>query len=204
MRARWLALVVALPACASTPGARPHDMSAAAHDAHAEQEEDAARRSEARIAWTATPDGRAEVERLRRMAADHRAASKALRDTEASACANLSEEDRAVSPFQRYSDIASVEPYSVGARAPRLLGARIHFRAVPGLTAPWLQRLIDCHAARIATLGHDAPEMASCPLLPKDVSASVSSEAAGFVVDLKSWDHESAREVLRRARALVK
>jgi hypothetical protein len=44
--------------------------------------------------------------------------------------------------------------------------------------------------------------MPTCPLVPKDVHASVSSRGDGFDVDVKSWDEASAREVLRRARAL--
>lgn len=200
-------LPMSLGACASTPGASPDDMSAAGHEAVAAAEEASAARDEAQIGWTSkrnpSSDERAEIERLRRMAAEHRAASKALRDAEARACSNLSEDDRGVSPFERYSDIVSVAPINAGGRFPRVLGATVHFRAVPGLTKEWLERLVDCHVARIAALGHEVPEMPTCPLVPNDTSASVSSSDSGFDVDVKSWDEATAREVLRRARALV-
>jgi hypothetical protein len=209
MRALFPAAVVAavLSACASTPGAQPHAMSVAGHEAAAAQEETTAAQYEARIDWTSSrspsAEDRAEMERLRKMAADHRAASKVLRDAEEVACASLSPDDRSMSPFEHYKDISSIEPIWVGARSRRLLGATIHFRAVPGLTKEWLQRLVDCHLARIAALGHDVPEMPKCPLIPRDVSARVSSSDGGFTVDIKSWDEESAREVWRRSRALV-
>jgi hypothetical protein len=182
-------------------------MSAAGHEAAAGRLEAQAADYEARIAWISTrspsPGDKAELERLRKMAADHREASGALRDAEAIACANLSEDDRVMSPFEHYRDIASVEPIYVGARIQRLLGARIHFRAVPGLTKEWLQRLLDCHMARVAMLGHDVPEMPMCPLVPRDVTATVSPGAAGLDVDVKSWNEESAQDVLRRARGLL-
>ena len=188
-----LAVLIGVAACASTPGARPEDMSAAGHDA-------AAAREEARVAWAADPG---EAQRLRKMAADHRAASATVRDAEASACANLSEADRAMSPFEHYRDIASVEPIYVGARYRHLVGATIRFRAVPGLTAQWLRRLIDCHSARIAALGHDVPEMPDCPLVPKDVTVTVTTNDAGFDVELKSWNDMAAHDVWRRAQDLV-
>jgi hypothetical protein len=157
--------------------------------------------------WTSTQNPTAkhieEADKLRKAAADHRAAAQALRDAEAAACEGLSDDDRDISPFEHYADIASVDPIYYGGRHRRLLGATVHFRAVPGLTAQWLQRQVDCHLARIAALGHDLPEMPTCPLVPRDVTASVSSNDKGFDVDVKSWDEESAREVFRRARRLV-
>jgi hypothetical protein len=105
------------------------------------------------------------------------------------------------------ADIASVselsESVTVGhATSTRVVGASIVLRAVPGLTAEWLQRLVDCHLARNAALGHDVPEMPDCPLVPRGVSARVRSVGNGFAVDVRSEDPDVAADVLARARRL--
>ena len=142
------------------------------------------------------------------MAADHRAASQALRDAEARACVGLSDDDRDTSPFAHREDISSVEPLTDNVSSgkgqyARMAGAVITFRAVPGMTAQWLQRVVDCHVARNAALGHDVPEMPYCPLVPKNVAAQVTATSAGFAVAVRSDDVDTAKEVLRRARTLA-
>lgn len=229
-----LAAIPGLADCArQTPGANPHDMSAAQHEAMARQEHTEAESHSARYdpnadrtrsgcsgggraavdaCWTSTTNPTKEhlghAEEHRRRAADHRGASQALRDAEARACVGIPVADRDESPFDHREDIASVEPlYSPlsGGKNPtrRFEGATVTFRAVPGMTAQWLQRVIDCHLARNAALGHDVPEMAYCPLVPKGVTASATPTQAGFGVAIKSDDMDVAREVLRRAQALV-
>ena len=161
--------------------------------------------------WTSVTNATAEhldeAKKHHQMAADHRAASQALRDAEARACVGLPDLDRDMSPFEHCEDIASVDPLvtagSGKASTSRMMGATVVFRAVPGMTAPWLQRVVDCHLARNAALGHDVPEMPYCPLVPKDVSAHVAETNAGFAVAVRSDDSDAAREVLRRAHALV-
>jgi hypothetical protein len=134
---------------------------------------------------------------------------QALRDTEARACAGLSEDDRDISPFEHREDVASVEPFyastssSKGGAQSRLAGAIVTFRALPGMTAEWLQRVIDCHLERNAAIGHEAPDMPWCPLLPKGVTATVASTGAGFAVVIRSEDTDTANEILRRARTLI-
>jgi hypothetical protein len=215
--------------CAGTPGAQPHDMGAAQHEAMARKADEGAALQQARYdpkadvttqrcnprsttCWTSTSNPTAEhlaeAEKYRRMAADHRAASQALRDAEARACVGLSDDDRDRSPFTHREDIASAEPlYATlsSGKGPRsrLEGASITFRAVPGMTAEWLQRVVDCHLARNAVLGHDSTDMPNCPLVPKNVTARVSGSGDGFTVAVRSDDSETANEVLRRARALV-
>lgn len=207
--------------CATTKGARPHDMSAAQHDAMAAQEARAGA-ADARaydpsqttttescqnpsrgpdpedVCWTSesnpTAIFREEAAQLRKMAAEHRAASQALRDAEARACVGLSERNRDMSPFEHAGDITGVEP-SAG-------GAVISFRPVPGMTAQWLQRVLDCHLARNAALGNQMPEMSSCPLVPKDVTAKVTPTDKGFAVTVRSDNGDSAKEILRRAQRL--
>lgn len=174
------------------------------------------------ICWaSATNPTKEHVERAeehRKRAAEHRAASAALRDAEARACAGIAAHDRDESPFDHREDIAAVSPiyasegepgssagagYVSGARGQRLEGANVTFRAVPGMTAQWLQRTVDCHLARNAALGHDVAEMAYCPLVPKGVSAKVSGTTTGFAVALRSDDPNAAREIVRRAQALL-
>lgn len=240
-------LIRAFSACASTslaigcarqtPGAHPHDMSAAQHEAMARQEHSEAEAHSARfdpnagrersrcpaggaaaagsgadVCWTTTTNPTKEhlehAEEHRKRAADHRAASQALRDAEARACIGIREEDRDESPFDHREDIESVEKlYSPpsGGKNPtrRFEGATVAFRAVPGMTAQWLQRVVDCHLARNAALGHEVPEMAYCPLVPKGVTASVTATQAGFAVAIRGEDTEVANEIWRRAQALL-
>jgi hypothetical protein len=144
----------------------------------------------------------------RRVAAEHRAASMALREAEARACAGISLEDRDMSPFDHVEDIASVQPLveptgSPKARTQRTAGAIVTFRAVPGMTAEWLQREVDCHLARNASLGHVVPEMPNCPLVPNGVQARVASTGNGFAVTIRSDSDQAAKDVLARAQRIL-
>lgn len=161
--------------------------------------------------WTSFSNPTAEhlrmAEEHRRHAADHRAASAALRDAEARACVGMSPDDRDVSPFDHVEDIARVEPLTEPtgtgkAVSQRTAGAVVTFRAVPGMTAEWLQRVVDCHLARNAALGHPAREMPSCPLVPNGAQARVTSTGDGFAVTIRSDDAVTAREILSRAERL--
>ena len=224
-------ILVMLAACtSSTQGARPHDMSAAQHERSAEEHARTAEGhagqydpkakvtttgcgAQTRICWTSVENPTVAhlraAEEHRRHAADHRAASTALRDVEARVCTGIDPDDRDISPFDRIEDIAGVEPLeeelsptapSRGLPLRRTVGAVVMFRARPGMTAEWLQRIVDCHIARNAALGHVVPEMPSCPLVPKGVDARVTSAGNGFAVAIRSDDPAVAREVLERAR----
>jgi hypothetical protein len=220
-------LTLSIGACATTPGAQPQDMSAAQHEAIAANQETSAQVHAAQYnpdasvsselcntegdcrPWPSNPTAEHlnEAKKYQKMAADHRAGSQALRDAEARACAGLADADRDTTPFAHREDIASVEPLTVNVasgkgQSARIEGAVITFRALPGMTAQWLQRDVDCHLARNAVLGHDMPEMAYCPLVPKNVTARVIATDTGFAVAVRSADAETATEILRRARAL--
>jgi hypothetical protein len=113
-----------------------------------------------------------------------------------------------MSPFMHRQDIASVQELvtkTTGGKATsaRQMGAVVVLRAVPGLTAQWLQRAVDCHLARNAALGHNVPEMPYCPLVPNGVAATVTATATGFAVEMRSDDPAVAHEILRRAQGLV-
>jgi hypothetical protein len=147
------------------------------------------------------------AEEHRARAAAHRAGSQALRDAEARACVGVPAADRDESPFDHREDIERVEPFYVSdggkLQHRRLEGAVVTFRAMSGMSAPWLQRVVDCHLARNAALGHDVPEMAYCPLVPKGVSGTVTPTPTGFAVTVRSDDGAVADEVWRRAQSLV-
>jgi hypothetical protein len=215
-----------LIACASTPGAQPQDMSAAAHEQaaasheaeaapHATQYDPNAVQTTSHCdgkhpCWTSTSNPTAQhladEKKHQKMAADHRAAAQSLRSAEAQSCVGISDDDRDISPFYHREDIATVAPATLhisGKQAhDEVDGAVVTFRAVPGLTAEWLQRIVDCHVARNNALGNDMPEMSYCPLVPKGITAKVSSTGNGFAVTIESQDPNTAQEVLRRAQAL--
>ena len=157
--------------------------------------------------WTSTSNPtdvhRQRADAHRQEAADHRAASQVLREAEVSACSGIPEMDRDMSPFDHSEDISNVEAFTEinGANIPlrRTTGAVVTFRALPGMTAEWLQRVVDCHLARNASLGHEVPEMPNCPLVPRAVEARVASTGDGFAVTIRSDNEESAREILARS-----
>jgi hypothetical protein len=187
-------------------------MSQAQHEQAAAGHEQAARCGDSqRPCWTwltnPTEAQKADAERHRKMAADHRAAAQALRDAESRACVGIPDVDRDMSPFDHREDISAVAPVRtlVGAKQQTMVltGAVVTFRAVPGMTAEWLQRVVDCHLARNASVGFDMPEMTYCPLTIKSVRAKVSSMGSGFAITVESDDPAAAKEVLRRSQALV-
>lgn len=238
-RSHWRTSILGLvaAACASTPGARPHDMSAAQHEGdgqshaatanrHAAQYQPNLTRERTRCSprgasrsstdigtecWTFVSNPTAEHLRTAREhqghADDHRAASAALRGVEVRACFGLSIDDQDTSPFDHVEDIASVRALTkkVGTnKAPfqRTVGAVVTLRAIPGMTTEWLQRVVDCHLARNAALGHPVDEMPNCPLAPNGARAHVVSTRSGFAVSIRSDDPPTAREILSRAKRL--
>jgi hypothetical protein len=161
--------------------------------------------------WTSTvnPTEQHKIEAAEheRLAEQHRAAAQSLRDAEATACAGLDEADRATSPFYHREDISEVGKAEltvsegIGSHQ-EFAGGRAVFRALPGMTAEWLQRLVNCHLARAAAVGFSMPEMSYCPLMLKGVSATVSSAGAGFAITVTSKDPATAAEIWRRIQAL--
>jgi len=222
--------VLALAGCAS-PGTAPQDMSATQHEAMAKQEDTAATEHAAQHDANATektehcPRGRSsspcwtstenptqkhasDAESHKEMAAKHRAAAGALAQAEATACSGIDAEDRDESPFYHREDIASVAPIERTVKQGKQstavgAGATVTFRAVPMLTAEWLQHEVNCHLARGASMGFNMPEMSYCPLMLKGVKATVSPAGDGLAVQVTSDDASTAKEILSRAQALV-
>ncbi len=164
------------------------------------------------ICWTSvvnpTAAHREEAERYRELAARHRQASAELREAEERACTGIAPDDRDMSPFLHQEEIASVEPLvrrTTQGRATieREAGSRVILRAVPGLTAEWLQRVVSCHVARNATLGHQTADLPHCPLVLRGVSARVTSTGNAFAVEISANDVATARDILARSRRLT-
>lgn len=171
-------------------------------------------RGESDLCWTSvvnpTDAHRIAAEERQRRATDHRAGSAALREAEARACVGIAPADRDMSPFEHTDDIESVSALKLSEHeAPHkmphemLVGAIVRFRAVSGMTTEWLQRVVVCHLARHASLGHVVPEMPNCPLVPKGVTATVSSTGGGFAVAIESSDPTTAQDILARALRLI-
>lgn len=221
-----LPLSFAAGACGHAAGTQPHDMSAAQHQTAAAKEDSQASQHAAqhdpdaapeqrcsggkgRVCWTSNPTAghNKTAAEHRDLAVQHRTASQALRDAEARACAGLSDEDRDMSPFEHNADIQSVTQFReekiMGRnKTMRDAGATIVFRATPGLSTEWLQRIVDCHVARNAAVGHDMPEMAYCPLVPRGAQATVRSVGNGFAVDVHADDAATATEIWNRAQQI--
>jgi hypothetical protein len=214
--------------CASNQGTHPQDMNMAGHEHAAKQEEAKAAEHQAQqtaspqetntsclsqgVCWGDVADPNAEhaarAERHRELAAKHRGAATALARAEAQSCVGIAESDRDMSPFAHRDDIRSVQPVQENQQVgkgtvSRQVGARVVFRAVPGMTAEWLQRLVDCHLARAAAAGNEMPEMDYCPLMLKGVTARVSSVGDGFAVDIRSSDPATQDAILKRVNALA-
>jgi hypothetical protein len=81
-------------------------------------------------------------------------------------------------------------------------GASIVIRAAPGLTAEWLQRVVDCHIARDAAADADPVDVANSPLALPGISATVASASDGFSVMILSDDSAVAAEIRRRAQGM--
>ncbi len=165
----------------------------------------------AEVCWTSVTNPTAAHLKMaaehRQHAADHRAASAALRDAETRACAGVGPDDRDISPFDRTEDIASIEVLkdrSGSDKQPseRIVGATVTFRVTPGLNAEGLQRIVDCHLARNAALGHTVPEMPNCLLVPNGARAQVAAAASGIAVTVRSDAPDAAKDIVARAERL--
>lgn len=225
----WLAVALTACATAASPGTRPTDMSRVRHEEAANREELTASEHAAQFnpsenggvcftlithqpvpCWRSTTNPTEEhledAWAHRRVAAEHRAASKALRDAEARACAGIADEERDMSPFTHRDDIARVEalPQSSLTRAAKGAGVSITFRPTPGLTVERLRKVVDCHLARNAALGYEAARTTSCPLALEGIHAEVvRSREGGVSVIVRSEDQTIGKQIFDRAKALV-
>jgi hypothetical protein len=222
-------VTLALTACASTPTPQATEVAAAQHDQVAAADDQAAAKqvakfdpaarqtkqrctgrsaraeAEIEVCWTSEVNPTAEhlkkAQRLHALAEEQRATSEKLRQAEVTACSGVSEIDKTMSPFSHPEDVAAVTPLKSGAKPE---GALITFRAIDGMTSPRLEKLVNCQLARNACLENSAAEMAYCPLVLKNVKATVTPGADGlFAITVRSDDPSIAQEILKRSEALV-
>ncbi len=154
--------------------------------------------------WDTAQEHRFQAQRHRELAAAHRAESESLRAAESEACVGVAEADRDISPFLHSKDILGAEMLDPAdtENQSTVPVVRVTFRTVPGLDQQALSRIVGCHLARNAALGHDVPEMDFCPLVPRGVEASVGKVGDQLFVAIAA--HESSLdEVQRRVATLA-
>jgi len=78
-----------------------------------------------------------------------------------------------------------------------LAGAKVFLPAQPGLTQEWIRASIARHASN--TLRSN-----DCPLDVDGATSSVASGGTGFWVQITAKDSDAAKEILGRARQLVR
>jgi hypothetical protein len=131
-----------------------------------------------------------------------------LPDAEMQACGGVSDYDLKNGPFVRTEEITSVVPLMVEeyprSNPPlrRTVGAVVTIRARPGLTAEWLQRLVNCDLAHNSALRRSVAEMPNSPLGFRGATAHVRSTGDGFAVEIRSNEPETARQILTTAQRL--
>jgi hypothetical protein len=113
-------------------------------------------------------------------------------------CREVPEAERDAAILTNPEHIRSVQEIAHAARA----GARLVLVAAPGLTVEGLQRIADCHLARLAATGNVARTSGS-PFDVKGAAVAVKSEGNAFAVDITAASPEAARTILSRARALL-
>ena len=150
-----------------------------------------------------------EVEAHRMRGVEHRKSARELRAVEERVCTGLAPDDRDRSPFSHRADILGVSPLEAGPaerrNQPLIVGATVLFRPVPGLTVADLQRLVDCHLARNATIGYEraSTEMEGCLLTRQGTHATVRALESGFAVDVRADNPTAGLVIWRRAQLLA-
>ena len=78
----------------------------------------------------------------------------------------------------------------------RFTGAQVFLPAQPGLTAEWIRASIARHQSNAQTT--------ECPLDVKGATISVTSGGTGFWVQISTRNTDAAKEILNRAKRLVR
>jgi hypothetical protein len=141
-----------------------------------------------------------QAERLRRDARAHRRVAAALIEAERAACAPIPPAERDHTPSWHREDVIAVEP--VREDGP-VMGARIVFRKVVGLSEGWLRDAYACQQARAAVEGYDPTLASYCPGMLEGVAIDVAERADGFVVTFRAGRAELGAVVWGRATDLA-
>jgi len=155
--------------------------------------------------WTSTASDReSHLHRaadLRRDARAHRSTAAKLIAAERAACDRLPVAERDHSPSWHRDDIIGVETVYAG---HHVVGARLVFRKVEGLSVDWLRAAYACHHAQAAAAGYDPTYMPYCPAGLPDVAIDVVERSDGYVVTFRSSVRDdTGPAILGRAEALT-
>jgi hypothetical protein len=141
------------------------------------------------------------AERERRLAQAERRVATSMVEAELAACHGLSPRELEHSPFAHRREIAAVTPHRVSGT---LRGVRIVWKPVPGLTADWMRRAIECHRARFERLGEPPIYFPEDPTLVARSTATVEQRNGHLEVLIETADDLAGQVALERALDLVR
>jgi hypothetical protein len=153
--------------------------------------------------WTKSSPRDAHIHRatkLRREARVHRTIAASLIKTEREACDAIAPSQRDHTPSWHREDIARVEPIRDDGA---VVGARVVFRKVEGLSTAWLRAAYACHHAQAAVEGYDPAFMPYCPSALASTTIDVVERDDGLAVTFRANRPEVGAAVWGRASALV-
>jgi hypothetical protein len=146
-----------------------------------------------------TPPGAPERERVDvRANANADVAERA--GTELKACEGLARRDVERSPFSHRTAIVEVVPHREGGE---VRGARVVFKAVPGLNAAWMRRAIACQQARNTKLGDTTSVATMDPTLVEGATTTVVQHGGRIDVLVETETETAGQLALTRAQQLV-
>jgi hypothetical protein len=120
-------------------------------------------------------------------------------------CAGIGGGSQEVAMSTLRPDIDRVEPLydSPCCKAPkvRAVGATIHVRGTPNVSAEWIGRLLECDADRFASGASCTGN--TCVLAVPGTRASVSTVADGYAIELRAGNTDAAQQIMERARLLL-
>jgi hypothetical protein len=120
------------------------------------------------------------------------------------------DDDKAIAPVLNGSAVQRIEPLLGtigGAKSgpmPELRGVTVIVVALPGITAEWLDRALECHSAK-EVLGHEpAPSDDPFWLPGSFVNIDVTSDRDGFNVAIIGYSANDAQQILARSTSFAK
>jgi hypothetical protein len=121
-----------------------------------------------------------------------------------------SDDDKAIAPILGGQAVLGVRSLYSSTTSDKngpvaeLRGATLNVAALPGVTAEWLDRTLECHSAK-ETLGHDGAASDDPFWLPDaTVDIDVRPAKDGFDIAVAGFSSSDARQILARANAFAK
>ena len=153
---------------------------------------------------SAQRDHEREAEQERLLASEHRAAAAELRRNEVIACSDVPPELRVQNPFSRRGEVLAVAPIanrSETGKASAERGGVVLALEKMDADPKALEQRLNCQAAMAAT--EKQPELANSPAAVRDAKSSVWEDNGRLMVEISSTDQAVAKEIGKRARALI-